>query len=70
MENKLKIGILYPLYSAEDDYPRLAAALQPPVEVQVIHTDSPNLHRIDESLGHRQPRIPVGGCGGAASSQR
>ena len=50
MENKLKIGILYPLYSAEDDYPRLAAALEPPVEVQVIHTDSPNLHRIDESL--------------------
>ena len=50
MENRLKIGILYPLYSAEDDYPRLAAALKPPVEVQVIHTDSPNLHRIDESL--------------------
>ena len=50
MENKLKIGILYPLYSAEDDYPRLAAALKPPVEVQVVHTDSPNLHRIDESL--------------------
>ena len=50
MENKLKIGILYPLYSAEDDYPRIAAALNPPVEVRVIHTDSPNLHRIDESL--------------------
>ena len=50
MENKLKIGVLYPLYSAEDDYPRLAAALKPPVEVQVVHTDSPNLHRIDESL--------------------
>ena len=50
MKNKLKIGILYPLYSAEDDYPRLAAALEPTVEVQVIHTDSPNLHRIDESL--------------------
>ena len=50
MENKLRIGILYPLYSAEDDYPRLAAALEPPVEVQVVHTDSPNLHRIDESL--------------------
>lgn len=50
MGNKLKIGVLYPLYSAEDDYPRLAAALNPPVEVQVIHTDSPNLHRIDESL--------------------
>ena len=50
MENKLKMGVLYPLHSAEDDYPRLAAMLQPPVEVQVVHTDSPNLHRIDESL--------------------
>ncbi len=50
MKNKLRIGVLYPLYAAEDDYPRLAAALKPPVEVQVVHTDSPNLHRIDESL--------------------
>ena len=50
MENKLKIGILYPHYSAEDDYPRLAAALKPAVEVKVVHTDGPNLHRIDKSL--------------------
>ena len=56
MNKKLKIGILYPLHSAEDDYPRLAAALKPAVEVQVVHTDSPNLHRIDESrvTGSRQ----------------
>ena len=50
MENKLKIGILYPHYSAEDDYPRLAAALKPAVEVKVVHTDGPNLHQIDKSL--------------------
>ena len=50
MKDKLHIGILYPLYSAEDDYPRLAAVLKPAVEVRVVHTDSPNLHRIDESL--------------------
>ena len=50
MANKLKIGILYPLYSAEDDYPRMAAALKPAVEVRVVHTDSANLHRIDKSL--------------------
>ncbi len=50
MENMLKIGILYPHYSAEDDYPRLAAALKPAVEVRVVHTDSANLHRIDKSL--------------------
>lgn len=45
----LKIGILYPAYSAEDDYPRLAAALKPAVDVRVVHTDSPNLHLIDET---------------------
>lgn len=50
MEDRLKIGILYPAHSAEDDYPRLAAALEPTVDVQVVHTDSPNLHRIDETL--------------------
>lgn len=50
MDNRLKIGILYPHYSAEDDYPRLAAALKPPVEVRVAHTGGPNLHQIDKSL--------------------
>ncbi|MCY3773267.1 MAG: decarboxylase [Gemmatimonadetes bacterium] len=49
MEKRLKIGILYPAFSAEDDYPRLAAALKPAVDVRVVHTDSPNLHRIDET---------------------
>lgn len=49
MGDPLKIGILYPLHSAEDDYPRLAAALKPAVDVRVVHTDSPNLHRIDET---------------------
>ncbi len=60
MENTPKIGILYPLHSAEDDYPRLAAALKPPVQVQVVHTDSPNLHRIDASLvtGSREYLLP------------
>jgi maleate cis-trans isomerase len=49
MKYPLHIGILYPLHSAEDDYQRLAAALAPPVQVQIVHTDSPNLHRIQES---------------------
>lgn len=49
MGNRLKVGTLYPAYSAEDDYPRLAAALKPAVDVRVVHTDSPNLHRIDET---------------------
>lgn len=50
MGNPLKVGILYPLHSAEADYPRLAAALKPTVDVRVVHTDSPNLHRIEETL--------------------
>ena len=70
MKDKLKIGILYPLYSAEDDYPRLAAALKPPVKVQVIHTDSPNLHRIDESLITGSREYLLAGCRGTTSSQR
>ncbi|MYA77517.1 MAG: decarboxylase [Gemmatimonadetes bacterium] len=49
MGDTLKVGILYPLHSAEDDYPSLAAALKPAVDVRVVHTDSPNLHRIDET---------------------
>ena len=49
MEDRLMVGVLYPAYSAEDDYPRLAAALNPAVDVRVVHTESPNLHRIDET---------------------
>ena len=49
MKERLRIGILYPLHSAEDDYPRLAGALAPPVEVHIVHTESPDLHRIDAS---------------------
>ena len=50
MTQPLRIGALYPLHSAEDDYPLLAGALVPPVEVHIAHTDSPNLHQIDASL--------------------
>ncbi|MCZ6679186.1 MAG: decarboxylase [Candidatus Poribacteria bacterium] len=50
MEERLRVGMLYPLHAAEDDYPRLAAALAPPVEVRIVHTDSPNLHQIEECL--------------------
>ena len=49
MEDRLMVGILYPAHSAEDDYPRLGAALKPAVDVRVVHTASPNLHRIDET---------------------
>ena len=50
MTDPLRIGALYPLHSAEDDYPRLGNALDPAVDIRVVHTASPNLHRIDHSL--------------------
>ena len=46
----LRIGILYPLHSAEDDYPYLAARLDPPVEVAVVHTDATDLHTVEDCL--------------------
>lgn len=44
----LRIGILYPLHSAEDDYPSMAARLDPPVEVVVVHTDAVDLHTVED----------------------
>ena len=44
----LRIGILYPLHSAEDDYPSMAARLEPPVEVAVVHTDAVDLHTVED----------------------
>ena len=44
----LRIGILYPLHSAEDDYPNMAARLEPPVEVAVVHTDAVDLHTVQD----------------------
>ena len=44
----LRIGILYPLHSAEDDYPSMAARLEPPVEVAVVHTDAVDMHTVED----------------------
>ena len=44
----LRIGILYPLHSAEDDYPKMAARLEPPVEARVVHTDAVDLHTVED----------------------
>lgn len=44
----LRIGILYPLHSAEDDYPNMAARLEPPVAVAVAHTDAVDLHTVED----------------------
>ena len=33
-----RLGFLYPDYAAEDDYPRMAPLVTPPVQVEVVHT--------------------------------
>ena len=44
----MRIGVLYPMHSAEDDYPRLAAMLQPGVDAIVEHTRSSDVHSFEE----------------------
>ena len=43
-----RLGFLYPGFAAEDDYAHLAAGLDVPVEVEVVHTSvGEDAHRID-----------------------
>jgi maleate cis-trans isomerase len=45
------LGFLYPGYSAEDDYPRIAAMVDPPAEFSVVHTSlGEDAHREDALL--------------------
>ena len=48
MNPALRIGILYPLHSAEDDYPHMATRLEPPVDVFIAHTDATDLHTVED----------------------
>ena len=51
MTDALRLGFLYPDHAAEDDYPRIGAMLQPPVEAIVIHTSiGEDAHREDALL--------------------
>lgn len=56
------LGFLYPGYAAEDDYPYLARAVEPPVRAEVIHTlfdeDAHTVEALSE-MGS-QPRILEG----------
>ncbi len=46
-----RIGILFPAYSAEDDYPRMATMVRPRVEMEVVHTAiTVDAHREDACL--------------------
>ncbi len=49
------IGVIYPMHAAEDDYPFLASALDPPIEVQVVHTHSEDIHKVDCCLRTGSP---------------
>ena len=47
-QTALRLGFLYPHYSAEDDYPRMAGLVAPRVAVEVVHTTiSEDAHRVD-----------------------
>jgi maleate cis-trans isomerase len=50
-ERRWRLGFLYPGYSAEDDYPRIAPLIDPPVQVSVVHTTiGEDAHREDALL--------------------
>ena len=50
-DGRARLGFLYPDHSAEDDYPRIAALLSPPVEAVVVHTSiGEDAHRVDALL--------------------
>lgn len=51
MSDLTRLGFLFPGHSAEDDYPRIAALLSPPVEAIVVHTSfGEDAHRVDALL--------------------
>ncbi len=41
MSDRVRIGLLYPGYAAEDDYPLLAERLGEDIELAVVHTELP-----------------------------
>lgn len=46
-----KLGFLYPGKAAEDDYPRLAARLDSPTQLELVHTEmAEDAHRTDALL--------------------
>lgn len=50
-DRRARLGFLYPDHSAEDDYPRMAARLSPPVDAVVVHTSiGEDAHRVDALL--------------------
>jgi maleate cis-trans isomerase len=50
-ERPWHLGFLYPGYSAEDDYPRIEAMIDPPVQFSVVHTSiGEDAHREDALL--------------------
>lgn len=51
MPRPVTVGLLYPGYAAEDDYPLMAARLGPGVALRVVHTSvGEDAHRVDALL--------------------
>ena len=44
----VRIGVLYPMHAAEDEYPRMAAMVRPAAVAVVEHTDAFDLHSVEE----------------------
>jgi len=51
LNDLIRIGIIYPLHGAEDDYVRMADMLVPPVQVHVVHTEAVDVHTVEMCLG-------------------
>jgi maleate cis-trans isomerase len=66
----MRAGFLYPGHAAEDDYPRMAGLVAPPVEAHVVHTSvGVDAHRVDDLLDLGGPeRLAEGSAALAAAA--
>lgn len=57
----LRLGFIYPMHAAEDDYPFFASRVDPAVEAHVVHTYSEDVHETECCLRTGSPeRIAPG----------
>jgi len=57
---KVRVGVLYPSYGAEDDFARLARLVTPPTETVVVHTGGTDRHEphIGREIGGSKYLLP------------
>ncbi len=65
------VGILYPGYSAEDDYPRAEKLLADGSRLALVHTEMrEDAHRVDALLDIGGDDVLGGGCAGGGRAGR